>query len=213
MQTVQPYLNQNKRYTRISKGSMLLSSHNSGVFTCFHSKTSPGGSIQSASTYLPFGWHPSTEHLSESSRSPARLQLLNSAIAMLQDALDIFLNAHPVSPRKTARHNDTLWKELNFKDWNQQGKQHMRISRTCLLFGRLSLELHVQGVASQILVELPQFEQLRSVTHVLLCVVAAHATTRTPRTGNTIAHHLSLLGAFQDHQLSTLLRGFAVRCH
>lgn len=63
----------------------------------------------------------------------------------------------------------------------------------------LSLELHVQGVASQILVELAQLEQFRGVAHVLLGVVAADTTTGTPCSWNTIPHHLSLLGTFQDH--------------
>ena len=80
---------------------------------------------------------------------------------------------------------------------------------------QLSLELHVQGVASQVLVELPQLghEQFGRVAHVLLGVVAAHTTTRTTCAGNTISHHLSLLRALQDHQFPALLRWLPVGCH
>ena len=79
--------------------------------------------------------------------------------------------------------------------------------------GQLSLELHVQGVASQVLVELPQLEQFGRVAHVLLGVIAAHTTTRTTCSGNTISHHLSLLRALQDHQFPALLRWLPVGCH
>ena len=63
----------------------------------------------------------------------------------------------------------------------------------------LSLELHVQGVASQIFVELAQLQQLGGVAHVLLGVVAADTTTGTPCSWNTVPHHLPLLGTLQDH--------------
>ena len=95
-------------------------------------------------------------------------------------------------------------------NWNQTGHSCL-VHRVTL--GQLSLELHVQGVASQVLVELPQLEQFGRVAHVLLGVVAAHTTTRTTRAGNTISHHLSLLRALQDHQFPALLRWLPVGCH
>ena len=94
---------------------------------------------------------------------------------------------------------------------NQSGRQ--QVPKLEQKRPQLSLKLHVHGVASQVLVELPQFEQFGRVAHVLLRVVATHTTTRTTCSRNTFSHHLSLLRALQDHQFSALLRWLAVGRH
>ena len=76
-----------------------------------------------------------------------------------------------------------------------------------------SLELHVEGVAAKVLVELAELEELGRIADVLLSVVAAHATTRPTRARHAILHHLPLFRTLQYANLSPLLCGFAVRCH
>ena len=76
----------------------------------------------------------------------------------------------------------------------------------------------MEGVAAKVFVELAELEELGCVADVLLCVVAADASTGPTGTWHTVLDHLPLLHALNDANLSALFGGLAVcrhgqRCH
>lgn len=105
------------------------------------------------------------------------------------------------APLAKAPHAISVYQSLPSRQW--RSKSHYQ----------LSLEFHVERVAPEVLVEFPEFEQFRSVAHVLFRVVSAHTSSRTTCSRHTIPYHLPLLRTLQHHQFSSLLSWLSMCCH